>query len=351
MPLKLFQSRKPPKVIAIAAGKGGVGKSTVTVNLALALKALGMRVGVLDSDIYGPSMRKMLPEDIMPSQKGDRIVPALCQGIKMISMAYFRKEHEAAAIRAPIANGLINQFIHNVEWGDLDYLLVDFPPGTGDVQLTLSQQANLTGAVMVTTPQEVALLDVRKAMHLFDQVKVPIIGIIENMSYYLDAGIPKYLFGKGGGEKLACERGLPFLGAIPIDPSISRCGDEGTSLLAQDEAQATPAVKAFMALAEEVVAQCDRLQSPQLQLSWKDDFTFCIQWEDGKTTEHRLSHLQRQCPCAGCVDEKTGRRVDKEVRDNVKATSIRNVGRYALSIQFTEGCSNGIYSYQMLRKT
>lgn len=350
MPLKLFQSRKPPQVIAIAAGKGGVGKSTVTVNLALALKALGMRVGVLDSDIYGPSMRKMLPEDTMPSQQGDRIIPAFCQGIKMISMAYFRKENEAAAVRAPIANGLITQFVHKVEWGDLDFLLIDFPPGTGDVQLTLSQQANLTGALMVTTPQEVALLDVRKAMHLFEQVKVPIIGIVENMSYYLNDGVPLYLFGKGGGERLACESRVPFLGTIPIDPAISRCGDEGSSLLARDDAQATPAVKAFIALAEEVAGQCEKQQLPQLQLKWKDDFTFVIRWNDGLTTEHRLSHLQRQCPCAACVDEKTGRRVEKNVSDHVKATSIRNVGRYALSIHFSDGCSNGIYSYEMLRK-
>ena len=227
MPLKMYTPHEGStasstrSVIAIAAGKGGVGKSTVTVNLGLALKQLGYKVGIMDTDIYGPSVRKMLPEDRMPLQRGSVIIPALCDGIKMISMAYFRKEHEAAVVRAPIANGIISQFIKNVDWGTLDYLLIDFPPGTGDVQLTLSQQANLTGALMVTTPQEVAVMDVRKAMHMFAQVKVPLIGVVENMSYYRHPkdGEIVHLFGQGGGERLARESGIPFLGAIPIDPS------------------------------------------------------------------------------------------------------------------------------------
>ena len=156
-------------VVAIAAGKGGVGKSTVTVNLALALQSLGKRVGILDADIYGPSVRKMLPEEQPPAQQGNQLIPATCHGgIRMMSMAYFRTEKEAAAVRAPVATGIIKQFLQTIVWGELDYLLIDFPPGTGDIQLTLSQQAHLVGALMVTTPQEVALLDVRKAMHLFE---------------------------------------------------------------------------------------------------------------------------------------------------------------------------------------
>jgi ATP-binding protein involved in chromosome partitioning len=278
LPLKIFQAKEKATtaVIAVAAGKGGVGKSTVTVNLALALKQLGLSVGILDSDIYGPSIRKMLPEERMPSQQGDRLIPALCQGIKMISMAYFRRDHEAAAVRAPIANGLVTQFIRNVDWGELDYLLIDFPPGTGDIQLTLSQQANLTGAVMVTTPQEVALLDVRKAMHLFQQVQIPIVGIVENLSYYQRAPDepPLYLFGKGGGERLAKESGVPFLGAIPVDPAVSECGDAGLSLLANYEA--SPAARAFIRLAEQLVAHTALLQSTSrrclthFELIWKE---------------------------------------------------------------------------------
>lgn len=287
MPLKMFQKKErlpeqPPiqksaHVIAVAAGKGGVGKSTVTVNLARALRLAGYSVGIMDTDIYGPSIRKMLPEDEMPVQKGEKITPALCEGIRMISMAYFRQENEATVVRAPIANGLIHQFIHNVEWGVLDYLLIDFPPGTGDIQLTLSQKANLSGAIMVTTPQDVAVLDVRKAMHLFELVNVPIIGIVENMSYYQEspASMRNYIFGKGGGERLAQEVGTPFLGAIPVDSAISHCGDAGTSLFAAAGTW-VPAAKAFSELAEAVVAHTMALQQlsvtslPSFEISWRE---------------------------------------------------------------------------------
>lgn len=280
MPLKIFQPKENRSnstikaIIGIAAGKGGVGKSTVTVNLALALKNLGLNIGLLDSDIYGPSLRHMLPEDRMPAQQGDRLIPALCRGIRLISMAYFRPTQEAAAVRAPIANGLVTQFIRNVDWGELDYLLIDFPPGTGDVQLTLCQQANLTGAVMVTTPQQVALLDVRKAMHLFEQVNIPILGIVENMSYYQQApnDPPQYLFGKGGGERLALEKGVPFLGSIPIDPVISQCGDEGISLF---DHKASSSAEAFKRFAEQVVEHTRLIQTQDrclthFELAWKE---------------------------------------------------------------------------------
>jgi ATP-binding protein involved in chromosome partitioning len=288
MPLPLYQKQEssPPihplseiqAIVAIAAGKGGVGKSTVTVNLGLALKALGYRVGIMDTDIYGPSIRKMLPEDRLPSQKGTLIQPALCNGINMISMAYFRKEHEAAAVRAPIANSLISHFIKNVQWGPLDFLLVDFPPGTGDVQLTLSQQAHLLGALMVTTPQEVALLDVRKAMSLFEQVKIPIMGIIENMSYYQSSEKeePAYLFGRGGGERLAKQTGTPFLGQIPLDPLLCNCGDQGKSIFSLDPHAERPVTRAFEQLAKQVVDHTASLQMERkrglgpFELIWKE---------------------------------------------------------------------------------
>lgn len=286
MPLKMFQppeqnrshALKAAHIVAIAAGKGGVGKSSVTVNLALALRQAGYSVGLMDSDIYGPSIRRMLPEVQPPSQKGDRIYPAICHaGIRMISMAFFRRENEAAAVRAPIANGVIAQFINNVEWGPLDYLLIDFPPGTGDIQLTLAQQAHLTGALMVTTPQEVSLMDVRKAVHLFEQLNVPIVGIVENMSYYQHPATSEkiYIFGKGGGERLASEVGAPFLGCIPIDPEVCRCGDEGRSLLNEQHAS-SPAGKAFSELAVNMAAQVSALKSlshdclAAIDLQWKE---------------------------------------------------------------------------------
>lgn len=283
MPLQMFQAqeRKPAAkiahTIAIAAGKGGVGKSTVTVNLALALRQAGYAVGIMDMDIYGPSVRCMLPEDEMPTQKGDKIVPAVCRGIKMISMAYFRKKHEAAAVRAPIANGVVSQFIHQIEWGALDFLLIDFPPGTGDIQLTLSQQANLCGAVMVTTPQEVSVMDVRRAVDLFEHMNVPVVGVVENMSFYQAPGTNEkvYLFGKGGGVRLAHEIGVPFLGAVPIDGTICRCCDEGVSLFAEG-AEALPAKQAFTEIAEAFIAHATALKRSSqdclaaFELNWRD---------------------------------------------------------------------------------
>lgn len=283
MPLKMYESSKanarmyPIKnIVGIAAGKGGVGKSSITVNLARALKSLGFSVGVLDTDIYGPSIRKMLPEDRLPGRKGDKILPALSDGMKVLSLAYFRKEHEAAAIRAPIANGVITQFLQGVDWGELDYLLIDFPPGTGDIQLTLSQQANLSGALMVTTPQDVAVMDVKKAMSLFDQVKIPILGVVENMSYYaLPNGERDYIFGKGGGKRLALESGVPFLGQIPMHGEICMSGDTGQSIFLQKE-RLKILVDAFMLLAENVNSQVEDLKKKnqdvleRFELVWKE---------------------------------------------------------------------------------
>jgi ATP-binding protein involved in chromosome partitioning len=265
MALQIYQEKikeplaKIKKIIGIAAGKGGVGKSTMTVNLALALKKLGYSVGLLDTDIYGPSVRMMLPEDLTPKQTGDVITPALCRGIPMISMAYFRPDNQASVVRAPIANKIIKQFLNNVAWGNLDFLLVDFPPGTGDIQLTLSQEANLSGIIMVTTPQNVALMDVRKAMDMFVQVKVPVIGIIENMSYFVHEETSEkiHIFGKGGGSRLALESGVPFLGEIPLHSKICDYGDLGKSLL-DDESH--PTSKVFMEFANNFILHTSLLE-------------------------------------------------------------------------------------------
>lgn len=284
MSLKMYQeTKKSPGglttvkyVLGVAAGKGGVGKSTVTVNVARALKKMGFSVGVLDTDVYGPSIRKMLPEDRLPGRKGDKLVPALSGGIRVISIAHFRNENEAAAVRAPIANGVVHQFLHGVEWGILDFLLIDFPPGTGDIQLTLAQQACLTGAIMVTTPQEIAVMDVKKAMCLFDAVQVPVIGIIENMSYYQTPDEKKtYLFGKGGGEKLALESGLPFLGGIPLDAQICDSGDTGKSLFS-DEFFDQPSTQAIFRITEHLIKHVEVLYADnkntlqKFELIWKD---------------------------------------------------------------------------------
>lgn len=337
----------PSHIIAIAAGKGGVGKSTVTVNLARALAKLGRKVGILDADLYGPSLRRMLPEDSLPKQRGPTLVPADSQGIKLISMAYFRQENLSTSVRAPVANSLISQFLEQVEWGPLDYLLIDFPPGTGDIQLTLSQKAKLAAALMVTTPQQVSVMDVRKAMHLFMQVQVPVLGIVENMSYFANpqTGERLALFGEGGGRLLAEETGVPLLAQLPIDPLISLCGDEGCSLF-RDRASASPAATAFMELADRFERELITLRTQMTirKISQPDDTRIIIDWSDGMITNYRLSELQTRCPCAGCIADQ------QAVDPNVGCSQIANVGRYAIKIQYTSGCSNGIYAYDMLRQ-
>lgn len=225
-------------IIGIAAGKGGVGKSTIAVNLARACARQGLRVGILDADIYGPSLRHMMPEDFPPSQSSstERILPAKAGEIKLMSMAYFTSPDTATAVRAPFVNGVIGQFLKKVEWGPLDILFIDFPPGTGDIHLTIGQESRINGIVIVTTPQEVALLDVRKAIHMCSQIGVPILGILENMSYWIDPATKQQvpLLGQGGGQKLNSETGIPLLGEVPIEPLLTKAADLGLDIFNMD---------------------------------------------------------------------------------------------------------------------
>ncbi len=220
------------RIVGVASGKGGVGKSTVTANLAMALSLAGARVGVLDADIYGPSMNIMFGVEASPEIFDDRTISPVevKGGISLISMAMFAESEKATIWRGPMASQMIQNFLHRVRWGELDYLLIDFPPGTGDIQLTLTQQCPLTCAVVVTTPQEVALADCRKGLAMFDSVGVPSVGIIENMSYFVCDGCGKRhdIFRSGGGEKISKALGVPMLGKVPLEPSVADCGDLGT---------------------------------------------------------------------------------------------------------------------------
>ena len=222
-------------VIAVASGKGGVGKSTVTINLSMALAAEGARVGLLDADIYGPSIPLMMGTlDAKPESREKRVIPIEKFGVKMMSMGYLIPPGEPVVWRGPMVHGALTQFLSQVEWGELDYLLIDMPPGTGDAQLTISQSAPLSGAVIVTTPQEVSLIDARKGLKMFQNVKVPILGIVENMSGFVCGHCQEVtsVFKKGGGEKLAQEGGVELLGAIPLDPEIADTSDSGTPIVA-----------------------------------------------------------------------------------------------------------------------
>jgi ATP-binding protein involved in chromosome partitioning len=221
-------------VIAVASGKGGVGKSTTAVNLALGLRETGATVGLMDADVYGPSIPIMLGATERPRVTTDRrLLPSEAHGIRLMSMGFLSQGNEAVIWRGPMVSNMIQQFLGVVDWGELDYLVIDLPPGTGDTQLTLTQQAPLSGAVIVTTPQEVSLVDARKGLRMFQQVNVPILGIVENMSYYVCEGCGRKaeIFGSGGGERVAAEFGVPLLGRIPIDPAVVSGGDTGRPIL------------------------------------------------------------------------------------------------------------------------
>lgn len=225
----------PKNVIAVAAGKGGVGKSTVAVNLALALQRHGAKVGLLDADVFGPSIPTMLGTPEVPASAGkdSRIIPANHQGLKVISVGFFVDKDEAVVWRGPMVHRLLQQFLGDVDWGELDYLVCDLPPGTGDVQLSLSQLIPIAGSVMVTTPQEVSIVDVVKGIAMFEKVEIPILGIVENMSYYKcpACGHTDEIFSHGGGKRLAQEVGCEFFGEIPIDTRIRFGGDAGVPII------------------------------------------------------------------------------------------------------------------------
>ena len=243
--------------IAVASGKGGVGKSTVSTNLALALRALGFSVGLLDADIYGPSQQMMLGIEGRPQidETDEKIVPMERHGIKTMSLGLITDPDTPVIWRGPMVMKAIDQFLTDVKWGELDFMIIDLPPGTGDAQLTLTQKAGLTGAVVVTTPQDVALIDARKGLAMFRKVNVPVLGIVENMSYFVcrHCGEREEIFGHGGGQKTAGMLGVPFLGEVPIDPKVVVGGDTGEPIVASDPD--APASLAFRELARQVVEQ------------------------------------------------------------------------------------------------
>lgn len=220
-------------IIAVASGKGGVGKSTLTVNLAAAFASQGLRVGLCDCDLYGPSVALMCGATQRPFADGEgRIEPVVNHGIRIMSMGLLLEDDSPAVLRGPMVTRYTQQFLRNVNWGDLDVLLLDLPPGTGDIQLTIVQTIPLTGAVIVTTPQEVALIDARKAVSMFGKTNVPILGIVENMAGFIDPeGRRHEIFGSGGGEREATRSGVPFLGSLPLDSALRIAGDEGIPLV------------------------------------------------------------------------------------------------------------------------
>jgi ATP-binding protein involved in chromosome partitioning len=257
---------KPPipgvrNLIAIGSGKGGVGKTTVAVNLAIGLRQLGRKVGLLDADVYGPNVPLMMGLRAAPQAIGERIQPLEKYGIRVMSMGFLNPGDKPLIWRGPMLHSVIQQFLRNVDWGELDYLLIDLPPGTGDVQLSLIQTAPLTGAVIVTTPSDVSLEDARKAVHMFQQVRVPVLGLVENMSYLKcpHCGEQIDVFSSGGGLRTAKQMEIFFLGGLPLDPEVRAGGDSGNPVALAGENN--PHARDFLALSREIEKRVEAVRA------------------------------------------------------------------------------------------
>jgi ATP-binding protein involved in chromosome partitioning len=345
-------------IIAVASGKGGVGKSTVSTNLAVALQKTGATVGLMDADIYGPSQPGMLGSgNTRPDIEGNQLRPINKYGIDFISMGLLVDDDTPVIWRAPIAMKMIHQFIGSVIWGELDYLLIDLPPGTGDVQLTIAQQAKLSGAIIVTTPQQVALGVARKGLRMFEQVNVPIVGIIENMSGFTckHCGKETAVFKEGGGMEMASRLGIPYLGSIPLDPEIMMSGDDGVPVLTNGDSSA--AAQAFLGVASAVTKSVEKISAAIREIEPEEihmlqDGSLHMSWADGTTFDFTAYNLRVNCACASCVDEDTGKRIldTRKVPLDIKITGVNAVGRYGVAISFSDGHNTGIYTFQHLKE-
>ncbi len=256
-------------IIAIGSGKGGVGKTTVSVNLALALASLGRKVGLLDADVYGPNVPMMMGINQPPLASGDRIRPLEKYGVKLMSMGFLNPGDKPLVWRGPMLHSAMQQFLRGVDWGELDYLLIDLPPGTGDVALSLAQSTPITGAIVVTTPSDVSLEDARKAVNMFAQVRVPMLGLVENMSYLIAPGSGERIdvFGEGGGKKTAEQMNITFLGELALDPEIRAGGDRGDPVTVRPtDARALP----FVELARRLEQRCVETQSAGPSITIED---------------------------------------------------------------------------------
>lgn len=354
-------SRQPPiegvrRIVAVASGKGGVGKSTVAANLAVALRALGRRVGLADVDIYGPSAPILfgIHELPHPSENSRLLQPLESCGIKIMSMGFFLDEQAPVVWRGPMAMSATKQFLRGVDWGELDYLIVDLPPGTGDIPLTLAQEVPLDGGLIVTTPQDVALADVTRGVAMFRRLNTPILGVAVNMAGYAcpKCGTRDELFGSHASERIAQEIGAPVLAEFPIEQAVRESGDAGRPLVVADPSSSV--ARAYLDLAAAVEKSLaslrEDLYGPEpTDVKIDDDAkAVTITWTDGKTTTYSFRGLRGWCPCATCQGHSTDTKF-VEV-PNPRLTGVEGIGRYALRFLWSDGHSTGMYSYDWLRE-
>ncbi len=344
-------------VIAVASGKGGVGKSTATVNLALGLQAIGLKVGIMDADIYGPSQPRLLGLTGKPQMQGGRLMPMENYGIKVMSMGFLVDEGTPVVWRGPMVVSALQQMLRDVAWGDegheLDVLVIDMPPGTGDVQLSIAQQVPLSGAVIVSTPQDLALIDARKGLAMFKQVDVPILGIVENMSYFLcpKCGERSDIFGHGGARDEAQRLGVPFLGGIPLHMDIRSTSDSGRPITvsAPDGLHAgifrDIAAKTW---AEMNAALGHRIAPPKLEPNGARD-TLKVTFDDGAAYDLTAEMLRVMSPSAEVQGHSPDQRVTVGGKRNVKIKDLEPVGNYAVRINFDDGHSTGLYAWSYLK--
>ena len=341
-------------IIAVGSGKGGVGKSTVSANLARALAHQGKKVGLLDADLYGPSQPKMMGDQTPPKGDGNIIIPVEKDGVKFVSMGLMNPSGKALIIRSPLAIKAIQQFLLGVAWGELDYLLIDLPPGTGDIQLTLAQQAKLSGAIIVTTPQKVASEIAKKGLEMFETVNVPVVGIIENMSGYVCGNCNHVtpIFGQNGGQNLASEFKVPLLGQIPLSPDIMQDADAGEMDYTRDVAH----INRFKEIVSKLDTELSVAQEQAKEFETKEmsitDNGIKIEWNDGKVVELDAHKVRLECPCASCVNEHTGVRMitPDQIPANIKVLGLSPVGRYGVAINFSDGHKTGIYKFKTLKE-
>jgi ATP-binding protein involved in chromosome partitioning len=341
-------------MIAIASGKGGVGKSTTAVNLALGLQAIGLKAGILDADIYGPSQPRLLGLTGRPQVTGDKILrPMQGYGLKAMSMGFLIDEGSPIIWRGPMVVSALTQMLRDVEWGELDVLVIDMPPGTGDVQLTMAQQVPLAGAIIVSTPQDLALIDARKGLNMFRKVDVQVLGIVENMSTFIcpKCGERSDIFGHGGARLEAEKLGVPFLGGIPLHMAIRATSDAGLPIVAT--APASPeakiyqdiAVKAWEQLQESTQARSD---PPRLEVgAQRGELT--VAFDDARPFTLSAEMLRVMSPSAEVQGHSPEQRVTVGKKRNVKINELKAVGNYAVRIVFDDGHDTGLYTWSYLR--